>query len=65
MAKKKAYDAKELFLQGLMAFGSIFGRTGGGPRSYSVNEARKRRDSHAKFKAQCAARREQRLCSTR
>lgn len=64
--KKKQYDAKALFMEGLMAFGNFFSGRMGLVKSYTAAESRNRRKSHAKFKAQCAARREQRrLLATR
>lgn len=58
--RKKEYDAKELYLQGLLAFGNFFQGRMGLEKRYTKDESRKRRKSHAKFKAQCAARRAQR-----
>ena len=64
----KTYDTKELFLKGMLAFGRSIGAFFN-PMAHSAgleqihrtkDEDRKRRKSHAKFKAQCAARREQR-----
>ncbi len=60
MARKKQYDAKALFMEGLMAFGSFFSGRMGLVKTYTADETRRRNKSHAKFKAQCAARREQR-----
>lgn len=62
----KTYDTKEMLLRGLLAFGRIFGAFANpmsdkpAGRTYTHAEARKRKVSHAKFKAQCAARRQQR-----
>lgn len=64
---KKTYDTKELFLRGLLAFGRMFGAFKN-PMAADTSEQihrtkledMKRRKSHAKFKAQCAARRQQR-----
>ena len=69
---KKTYDTKELFLRGLLSFGRAMGAffnpmtlpAGGEQIHRTKDEDRKRRMSHAKFKAQCAARREQRKRST-
>lgn len=58
--RKKQYDAKALFLEGLMAFGNFFSGRMGMVKTHTQDENRKRRKSHAKFKAQCAARRQQR-----
>jgi hypothetical protein len=65
---KKSYDSKELFLRGILSFGraigAFFNPMGYAPGFDQVHrtkdEDRKRRKSHAKFKVQCAARREQR-----
>lgn len=57
--QKKSYDPKELFLRGLLAFGNLFS-SGYDRPTYSGVDALKRSRSHAKFKAQCAARRAQR-----
>lgn len=61
---KKGYDTKQLFLRGLLAFGRIFAKNPMDVRPEqlhrSKDEERKRRKSHAKFKAQRIARRQQR-----
>ena len=64
---KKSYDTKELFLRGLVSFGRAMGKFFN-PLNMKVDtqihrtkdEDRKRRKSHAQFKAQCAARRRHR-----
>ena len=67
MSKKpQTYDTAELFKRGMIAFGRLFQN----PMSASVeqihrtkDEKRKRRKSHAQFKAQRIARRQQRQLS--
>jgi len=64
------YDTKELFLRGLVSFGRAMGAFFN-PMSMKIDEQmhrtkdedRKRRKSHAQFKAQCVARRRQRQLS--
>jgi hypothetical protein len=65
---KQSYDTKELFLRGILSFGRSIGAFFN-PMAHAQGfeqihrtklEDQKRRKSHAKFKAQCAARREQR-----
>jgi hypothetical protein len=65
---KKTYDTKELFKRGLLSFGRAMGAFFN-PMAYAPGitqihrtkgEGRKRRKNHAKFKAQCVARRAQR-----
>ena len=58
--RKKEWDTKALYLQGLIAFGNFFQGRMGLVKHHTKDEDRKRRRSHSKFKAQCAARREQR-----
>lgn len=66
MSKRaKPYDAKQLYLQGLMAFGSFFAGRMGLVKTYTAAEVRRRVKSHAKFKAQRIARREQRQLQPR
>ena len=61
MSKKKpAYDAKALFLQGLMAFGRMFD---GVKLDYSKRLTPKQRRGRAAFKAQRIARRKQRMAA--
>ena len=64
----KTYDAKEMFLRGLIAFGRAIGMTPN-PMSavtsqdqihYTREQQIRRAKSHAQFKAQRIARREQR-----
>ena len=64
---KQSYDTKELFLRGVLSFGRAIGaffnpmaHPGSEQIHRTKDEDRKRRKSHAQFKAQCAARREQR-----
>ena len=62
----KTYDTKEMLLRGLIAFGRVFGAFANpmsdkpSGRTYTQDEGRKRKANHAKFRAQCAARRQQR-----
>lgn len=58
--KKPAYDAKELFLGGLMAFWRSAVFAGYERPHYTRLQDLKRRKSHAKFRAQRVARRQQR-----
>ena len=61
MSKKKpAYDAKKLFLQGLMAFGRMFD---GVKLDYSKRLTKKQRRGRAAFKAQRISRRKQRMAA--
>jgi len=67
MSKKAAsYDTKELFLRGIIAFGRTLGLFANPMQAApeqihrTKDEDQKRRKSHAKFKAQCAARKNQR-----
>ena len=70
MSKRAAsYDTKEMFLRGLMAFGRALGAFVNPMTSAQTqihrtpDEDRKRRRSHAQFKAQRIARRRQRKLS--
>lgn len=66
MKKKQSYDTKELFMRGLLAFGRSLGLFANPMQKapdqihYTKDEDKRRRKGHAKFKAQCAARRQQR-----
>ena len=66
MKQGKSYDTKELFLRGLLAFGRTLGlfanpmAAAASQLHYTKLEDKRRRKSHAKFKAQRIARREQR-----
>ena len=67
MSKRAAtWDAKEMFLRGLMAFGRVFGSSPNPLNEQTEqvhrtkDEDRKRRKTHAQFKAQRLARRKQR-----
>jgi hypothetical protein len=65
---KQTYDTRLLFMRGMLSFGRAIGAFFN-PMAHAQGfeqihrtklEDQKRRKSHTKFKAQCAARREQR-----
>lgn len=63
--KKKQYDAKALYMEGLIAFGNFFSGRMGLTKRLTKDESRRRRKSHAQFKAQRIARRKQRQAESR